>query len=212
MSGTSETGPIDSALERHRLAYVLSEALERRARLQQILTRQEIFIAGERVGGEPANALGKLRDRLNEHTKTFLANSDLLAAALRGVALNKAQLESVTTALAILITGIRQVHELLVLLPREGARPQASFLLKDCFGRADLKVSIVLTNSLSAYEYRFEDVLEVNIHQDERGPLTQGGNVLCQAFGDRDCPLAWAVLAHEYGHASLLDIKLSLYF
>jgi hypothetical protein len=201
MSGTPEVRPVDSVLECRRLAYVLSEALERRARLQQILARQEVFIVGERLGGEPANALQKLRGRLQEHTKTFLGNSDLLAAALRGSPLNKAQLESITAALAILITGIRQVHELLVLLPREGAKPQASFLLQDCLGRIDLKVSIVLTNSLSAYEYRFEDVLEVNIHQDERGPLTQGGNVLCQAFGDRDSPLAWAVLAHEYGHA-----------
>ncbi|HEY6767944.1 MAG TPA: hypothetical protein VI386_24580 [Candidatus Sulfotelmatobacter sp.] len=201
MSGTPEARPVDSVLERRKLSYVLSEALERLVRLQQILTRQEVFIAGERVGGEPANALQKLRDRLQEDTKTFLANSDLIAAALRGAPLNRTQLDGITTALAILITGIRQVHELLVLLPREGARPQASFLLHDCFDRTDLKVSIVLTNSLSAYEYRFEDVMEVNIHQDERGPLTQGGNVLCQAFGDRDSPLAWAVLAHEYGHA-----------
>jgi hypothetical protein len=86
--------------------------------------------------------------------------------------------------------------------PGEAARPQASFLLRDCFGLADLKASIVLTNFISAYEYRFEDVLEkLNLYQEELGPLTQGGNVLCQAFADKDNPLAWAVLAHEYGHA-----------
>ena len=60
----------------------------------------------------------------------------------------------------------------------------------------------MLTNFISAYEYRFEDVLEkLNLYQEELGPLTQGGNVLCQAFADKDNPLAWAVLAHEYGHA-----------
>src|ERR1700685_392360 len=108
MSGAPETRTGDSVLERRKLTYVLSEALERLARLQQILTRQEVFIAGERVGGEPANALRKLRDRLQEDTKTFLANSDLLAAALREAPLNKPQFESITTALAILIKGIRQ--------------------------------------------------------------------------------------------------------
>lgn len=105
------------------------------------------------------------------------------------------------TALEILITGVLLVHELLLLLPREAAKPQASFLLRDCFGRKDLNATIVLTNFISAYEYRFEDILEkVNVYQEERGALNQGGSVLCQAFADRDNPLAWAVLAHEYGH------------
>jgi hypothetical protein len=31
--------------------------------------------------------------------------------------------------------------------------------------------------------------------------FTRSGSVLAQAFVDRDNPLAWAVLAHEYGHA-----------
>jgi hypothetical protein len=202
MPGTPEARSTDSALERRRLEYVLSEALERRARLQQILLRQEVFIAGERVGGEPANALQKLRDRLKAHTDAFLAESDRAASALRDCPLNPGEQAGLTAALDILITGIRRVHELLVLLPREAAKPQASFLLQDCFGRTDLKASIVLTNSLSAYEYRFEDVLEkFEVEQQERETLTQGGNVLCQAFADRDNPLAWAVLAHEYGHA-----------
>jgi len=202
MPGTPEARSTDSVVQRRRLEYVLSEALERRARLQQILTRQEVFIAGERVGGEPANALQKLRDRLKAHTDAFLAESDRAASALRDVPLNPGEQAGLTAALDILITGIRRVHELLVLLPREAAKPQASFLLQDCFGTTDLNASIVLTNSLSAYEYRFEDVLEkFEVEQQERETLTQGGNVLCQAFADRDNPLAWAVLAHEYGHA-----------
>ena len=31
--------------------------------------------------------------------------------------------------------------------------------------------------------------------------FTRRGSVLAQAFVDRDNPLAWPVLAHEYGHA-----------
>jgi len=121
---------------------------------------------------------------------------------IRSEPLNDGEREGVEGAVDLLIKGLLQVHELLLLLPRETAKPQASFLLRDCSGRKDLELSIVLTNSLSAYEYRFEDVLEkVNIEQKERESVTQGGNVLCQAFADKDNPLAWAVLAHEYGHA-----------
>src|SRR6202790_1043776 len=131
----------------------------------------------------------------------FLGNSDRVARLLRGKPLNEADEKAVIQALGILIVRTLQIHELLLLLPREVAKPQASFLLRDCFGRRDLKASIVVTNQFSAYEYRFEDILEkVNVEQKERVALTQGGNVLCQAFGDKDNPLAWAVLAHEYGH------------
>jgi hypothetical protein len=138
---------------------------------------------------------------LEAHCQMFLGNSDRVSRLLRGKPLNEAEERAVIQALGILIVHTLQIHELLLLLPREVAKPQASFLLRNCFGRSDLKASIVLTNQFSAYEYRFEDILEkVNVEQEERMALTHGGNVLCQAFGDKDSPLAWAVLAHEYGH------------
>jgi hypothetical protein len=202
MSGMPEVRNVDSDLERQRLLFVLSEALEKLSRLQQILERQQVFITAEQVEGESASAVDTLIGYLEEHCQNFLANSDLVASILQRKPLNKAQQDAVIAALALLVTGILRVHELLLLLPREAAKPQASFLLRDCFGLRDLKASIVLTNLLSAYEYRFEDVLKkVNVEQNERKSLTQGGNVLCQAFVDKDNPLAWAVLAHEYGHA-----------
>ena len=202
MSAAPEARAVDSDLERRRLLYVLSEALEKVARLRQILRAQQAFIIAEHEEVESVSAVGRLISYLDKHCRTFLDSSALIASFIRGKKLNEAQERGVVTALAILITGILHVHELLILLPREAAKPQASFLLRDCLGRKDLKASIVLTNFISAYEYRFEDVLEkVNIYQEERETLTQGGNVLCQAFADKDNPLAWAVLAHEYGHA-----------
>ena len=192
MSGIREARPVDSDLGRRTLLYVLSEALEKVCRLRRILGDQRAFIP----------AVDTLVSSLERHCKTFLEMSTLIASYIRGASLNEGQEQGVIAALQILVTGILQVHELLLLLPREAARPQASFLLRDCFGLADLKASIVLTNFISAYEYRFEDVLEkLNLYQEELGPLTQGENVLCQAFADKDNPLAWAVLAHEYGHA-----------
>src|SRR5271169_498032 len=201
MSGTLEARPVKSDPERQGFLYVLSEALEKFSRLQQILKRQQIFIRAEHAEGQSATAVDKLINYLEEHRQMFLGNSDRVALLLRGKPLNEAEKKAVIQDLGILIVHTLQVHELLLLLPREAAKPQASFLLQDCFGRKDLKASIVLTNLFSAYEYRFEDILaKVNVEQEERVALTQGGNVLCQAFGDKDNPLAWAVLAHEYGH------------
>ncbi|MBZ5679019.1 MAG: hypothetical protein LAO24_02820 [Acidobacteriia bacterium] len=181
--------------------YVLSEALEKFSRLRQILRRQQVFIRAEHAEGRSATAVDKLIHYLEEHCQMFLGNSGRVARLLRDEPLNEAEERAVTHGLRILIVHTLQIHELLLLLPREAAKPQASFLLQDCFGRKDLQASIVLTNLFSAYEYRFEDILEkVNVEQEERMALTQGGNVLCQAFGDKDNPLAWAVLAHEYGH------------
>ena len=201
MAGTPAVPLANPGLERRGFLYVLSEALEQFSRLQQILKRQQIFIRAERVQGNSPTGVDNLLNYLEEHCQMFLGNSDRVARLLRGKPLNAADERAVVRALEILIVRTLQIHELLLLLPREAAKPQASFLLRNCFGLDDLDASIVLTNQFSAYEYRFEDVLKkVNVEQDERMALTPGGNVLCQAFGDKDNPLAWAVLAHEYGH------------
>lgn len=202
MSGTPAVRRVDSELQRRRFLYVLGEALERVHRLRQIIKRQRVFVRAQHAQARPTSALDTLLSHLDKHRQNLLDNSRLVALRIRGERLNDGQREAVEGAVDLLIKGLLQVHELLLLLPREAAKPQASFLLRDCSGRKDLKLSIVLTNLLSAYEYRFEDVLEkVNIEQTERESVTQGGNVLCQAFADKDNPLAWAVLEHEYGHA-----------
>ena len=201
MSGKPAVRRVDSELERRRFLYVLGEALERVHRLRQVLRRQQVFVRAEHAQVQPTGGLDTLLGYLDSHRQNLLDNSHLIASLIRNKPLNDGEREAAKGAVDLLITGLLQVHELLLLLPREAAKPQASFLLRDCSGK-DLKLSIVLTNLLSAYEYRFEDVLEkVNIEQTERGSLTQGGSVLCQAFADKDNPLAWAVLAHEYGHA-----------
>lgn len=201
MSDTPEVRRVDSDLERRRLLYILSETLEKVSRLQKILRRQQIFIRAEHAEGESGSAVDTLIDYLDKHCQMFLGNSERVASLLRSKPLNEAQERAVIRDLEILISRALQVHELLLLLPREAAEPQASFAVRDCFGCKDLKTSVVLTNFITAYEYRFEDILEkVNVQQEERETLAQGGSVLCQAFADKDNPLAWAVLAHEYGH------------
>jgi hypothetical protein len=195
------SGPDDPNLKRRRLIYVLGEALDKSYRLREILKSQQIFITAQHQEPEPASAVDTLSSFLDRHSQTIFDSADLISLLFREIKLNEAQEAAILAAIQIFITSILQVHEMLLLLPRESAKPQAAFLLKDCFGCSDLGAAIVLTNFISAYEYRFEDILkQVNVYQEERKALTQGGNVLCQAFADKDNPLAWAVLAHEYGH------------
>jgi hypothetical protein len=195
------SGPDDPNLKRRRLIYVLGEALDKSYRLREILKSQQVFITAQHQEPEPASAVDTLSSFLDRHSQTIFDSADLISLLFHETKLNEAQEAAILAAVQIFITSILQVHEMLLLLPRESAKPQAAFLLKDCFGRSDLGAAIVLTNFISAYEYRFEDILkQVNVYQEERKALTQGGNVLCQAFADKDNPLAWAVLAHEYGH------------
>jgi len=60
MSSTPAVRRVDSDLERQGLLYVLSEALEKFSRLQQILKRQQIFIRAEHAEGKSATAIDKL--------------------------------------------------------------------------------------------------------------------------------------------------------
>ncbi len=209
MSDTPEIHAAGSDPERRRLLCVLGETLDKLYRVDMLLRRQRIFLGTVRAGEDSISGVDALVDFLDKHREAFLANSDAVASFLQGGPSNEATRGGILAALNILVAGVLQVHDLLLLIPREAALPQAAFVLRDCFGPKSPRASIVLTNAYSAYEYRFEDILKkINIEQDERGrlkQLKQGGNVICQAFADKDNALAWAVLAHEYGHT--LDEK-----
>jgi len=137
-------------------------------------------------------------------------NSRRIAAFLKSETPSETQAKIVYGVIRKVIDPVLKIHELLVLLPRETAEPQVFFMLGDCFGRKGrrLPASVILTNLLSSYEYRVEDVLRTEMSQQELPDLKAalqgfkpGGSVLGLAFADRDNPLSWAVLAHEYGHA-----------
>src|SRR4051794_38981558 len=129
MSHTSQLRPLDSGLGRQRLLYVLSEALEKLSRLQQILKNQQVFVAAEHADADAPTPVDTLIRYLNRHCQTFLECAGPISSVLYGGHVNEAQETGVITALEILITSILQVHEMLLLLPREAAKPQASFLL-----------------------------------------------------------------------------------
>ncbi len=198
------------ALERRWTLYLLGEAVEKLARLRQILTRQRLFVDAGHKRSEYAGVIEPLFSQLEDQEGRLVLNSVRISSLLRKEFLDEAQLIALQTILQTVIAVVLSVHELLILLPREAVEPQVFLVLRECFGNAWRPTSVVMANALSSYEYRIDDLLDEleGIGQDQlkqwRAMLkgfTRSGSVLAQAFVDRDNPLAWAVLAHEYGHA-----------
>jgi hypothetical protein len=110
------------------------------------------------------------------------------------------------------------LHELLLFLPRESIRPE----LRDyceCLFRQEYdsaKLSLILTSLFNAFEYSLDDLmrfLQADVFK-FKIPDPQGlsfGNVMELAIVDRSNPLAWAVLAHEFGHFLDHDVGITQY-
>jgi hypothetical protein len=210
MMAKPESQGNDEALERRLNLYLLGEAVEKLVRLQQVLTRQQVFVGAERKESEYAGVINPLLQVLDDQAERLNINSARIASFVRGETLDEEQQTALVGIIQTVINVVLTLHELLVLLPREAPEPQVFLVLEGCFGDEWQETSVIMTNALSSYEYRIEDVLEKleDIGQHDLTQMrsllkgfTRAGSVLAQAFVDRDNPLAWAVLAHEYGHA-----------
>ena len=99
------------------------------------------------------------------------------------------------------------VHELLVFLPREAVEREVFFLLEDSFAAEWSRAhpSVILTSIYNAFEYRFEDIIRnIDVLQQKLPDISKiekfspGISILELAIIDRDNPLAWTILAHEF--------------
>jgi hypothetical protein len=190
--------------------FALGDAVEKLLRLRGILYRQRAFVEARGKRPEYAGVIDPLLGTLDEQIELLFINSDRIGRFLSNRPLDPVESAALPGILQKVIDVVLGLHELLILLPREAVEPQAFYLLKDCFESEWNDSSIVTTNALEAYEYRVEDVLQNLKDLGQHGVrrwrkllrgFTSAGSVLAQAFIDRDNPLAWPALAHEYGHA-----------
>jgi hypothetical protein len=153
MAGKSERRRTSSDLERQRLLYLLSEALEKLSRLERILDRQRSFVEAEYRRSEYTNVIDTLVNALASFTRLLIQNRTRIASFLRNETLSESQVKAVYGIIRRVVDPVFKIHELLVLLPRESAEPQVFFMLGDCFGKKGrLPASVILTNLLSSYE------------------------------------------------------------
>jgi hypothetical protein len=133
MSDTPEIQPLASDPERRRFLCVLGETLDKLYRVDGLLSRQRAFLGTVSAGENSVSGVDALVDFLDEHREEFLAGSDAIVRFLQGETSNEEERNGILATLHILVARVLQVHELLLLIPREAALPQASFVLRDCF-------------------------------------------------------------------------------
>lgn len=148
----------------------------------------------------PTSAYLERNDRILLKTmvtaKDYLSNTDKNA--------HERMINQLRTSLSVHSDNFRVIHEHLAYLPAEDALPEAAFVLENVFGGYfnDDKPCIILDSLFSAYEFPFLENLRRQLSRpaDIVGK-TDRSKVLALALCDRNSPLGWAVLAHEYGHA-----------
>ena len=99
------------------------------------------------------------------------------------------------------------LHELALFLPRESVRREMISYCECLFRKEfDLsRISILLTSVFNAFEYSLDDVMKtlsidvfrMKVPNPDDLPF---GHVMELAVIDRDNPLSWGILAHEFGH------------
>jgi hypothetical protein len=105
-----------------------------------------------------------------------------------------------------------QLHEFLVYLPRLSVTTEAYYALEGSFGKAfDMqKPSIILGSVFNAVEYDFIEIVKERLPDLGNIAGRKTKNVVIElAICDHASPAAWAILAHEFGHAIDHDMGIS---
>jgi hypothetical protein len=150
---------------------------------------------------------GKILDVCQECWSKLFNEAALFRRIYQGKTLSEADILHLRTLLRTTSGTFIALHELLLFLPRESIRRE----LRDyceCLFRPEFKttkISLMLTSLFAAFEYSLDEVmrfLEADVFKSKvpKRQVLPFGNVLELAIVDRSNPLAWAVLAHEFGH------------
>jgi hypothetical protein len=160
MMAKPESQENNEALERRRVLYLLGEAVEKLVRLRQVLARQRIFVGAGREKLEFPSVIDPLVKAVDKQSETLTINSARIASFLRKQPLREGEAVALPGILQTVINVVLGLHEALILLPRETVEPQVFHVLQDCFKEEWQPTPVIMTNALTSYEYRIEDVLD----------------------------------------------------
>jgi len=117
-------------------------------------------------------------------------------------------LEVLQTQLNLFSEWFSNIHESLVYVSRQTPLRESYYLLDGALGRvyAEEKPSMILGSLFNALEFDFYQLLRDRLPRID-DIMTEGyRNIVLQLpICDRTAPAAWAILAHEIGHA--IDVK-----
>jgi hypothetical protein len=197
-------------LERSLWLYVVGEAVEMLLRFERILDRQASC-----APREYKIVISLFRETLNEIKEGLADNKTLIGNVLFGKDPQEVEILALFGLLQNLIKSLYGIHERLVFLPRETVELEVFSTLEDLFSEEwkSAESSVILTSIYNAYEYCYLDVARnVEAVQEKLPDLSKlqllvpaTTSILELPIIDRDNPLSWPFLAHEFGHS--LDRK-----
>jgi hypothetical protein len=183
------------------LKFLLSSSAENLIRLQSVLERRRV------LGSAPefdAIILAML-DRCGRYRAYYLEHATIINKVLQNEPLNPVEEIALKILFRNCINTFFVLHELLLFLPRESIRKEMHYFCKELFRPQydSAELSIILTSVYNAFEYSLDAAirsLDVVIMKVPDPKKLDFGHVMELAIIDRDNPLSWSVLAHEFGH------------
>jgi hypothetical protein len=196
-------------MSRNLLVFLLSSSAENLVRLEDILERRRLAAASR----EYTAILTAMVDLCANYRRHYLAHRPTIHRLLEGAQLPRVEELALKTLLRNCINTFLTLHELLLFLPRESLRKEMQFFAQSLFGpKYSIRdLSIILTSLYNAFEYSLDVAirrLDVFMTKVPDAKKLTFGHVMELAIVDRDNPLSWGVLAHEFGH--YLDEKHSI--
>jgi hypothetical protein len=151
--------------------------------------------------------LAKMLDLCRGLRRGFFDHFDLFRDAISGEVLSPINELKIRQVLRHSAGAFLALHETCLFLPRDVVRREMLSCCECLFRKEfDLaKISILLTSVFNAFEYSLDDVMRTLSIDVFRMKVPNPadlpfGHVMELAVVDRDSPLSWPVLAHEFGH------------
>jgi hypothetical protein len=194
----------DTPTKRSFVVYTIADAVEKLVRIDRILQKQSLNAANEYSG-----VVRILQSSIAAFRKVLVDNAELIRGVLESKQLQDYEAIGLNTIQQNLIKALYGIHERLVFLPRERVKREVFSCLTELF-ESEWKSadgSVILTTLYNACEYRLLDVLGKNEVLEEKlpdirklQPFSPETSILELPIIDRDNPLSWPLLAHEFGH------------
>jgi len=191
------------------LKFLLSSSAENLIRLESVLKRRQEFGASPEFNA----IIDGMLDWCGRYRENYLQHTPIISKVIADEEVSPVEEIALKTLLRNSINTFFVLHDLLLFLPREKIRKELHFFCQELFFPIyDPKdLSIILTSVYNAFEYSLDeairslDVFMMKVPDPRKLPF---GHVMELAIIDRDNPLSWAILAHEFGH--YLDQKNNL--
>jgi len=178
-------------------------AVESLVRLEASISRQRLISKKP----EYHAILEKMVEVCSSYKSVFFDHVGLFNHTFEGGAVSAIDQLKIRQVLRHSAGAFLALHELALFLPRESIRHELVSYC-ECLFREEFKIeriSIILTSVFNAFEYSLDDVMKIlsidvfrmKIPNPDDLPF---GHVMELAVVDRDNPLSWAILAHEFGH------------